>query len=213
MVTIQENTHLTSKLLAEMMENISEDRSAQHPSVTDLIDCLTKTFYNSEMGSALEYTDQTKAFFLIGLGLESALLARRKEQPVYGEKDGIHYHVDSLDDGLIEVKSTRASVKNTEAGMSERWLRQIKSYAVTTGRQHLDVAVVYLIPGEFKVYRVVFEPVELEVHWQWMQHRRDVWNQAKLTQTPPEAFKWNEDWECKGCQYKMICDMKAARGL
>lgn len=210
---IRENQELTSTLLAEMMEGISEDRSAQHPSVTDLIDCLTKTYYNSELGSKLEYTDQTKVYFLVGLGLEGALLTRRKENPVAGQKDGIFYHVDSLDGGLIEVKSTRASVNRTEEKFSDRWLRQTKSYAKATGVSFLDVAVIFLIPGEFKVYRVEYDGIELDVHWEWMKHRRDVWLKAKELKRSPEAFRYNEEYECKGCQYKMICDVKAGQGL
>lgn len=212
MVNIKPNDELANKLLSEMMSDIAEDRSNQ-PSVTTLIDCLTKTFYNQQMGSALEYTDQTKMYFLIGLGLEQALLTRRKEQTTHGVKDGIYFHVDSIDDGLIEVKSTRSSVKNTEANFSTRWLRQTMSYAVALGVTFLDVAVVYLIPAEFKVYRVEFDEIELAMHWAWMETRRDVWNQARETETSPKAFHWNEEWECKGCQYKIVCDMKAGRGL
>ncbi len=212
MVTVRPNDELTSKLLTEMMEGISEDRSAQHPSVTDLIDCLTKTWYNSEVGSALEFTDQTKVFFLVGLGLEEALLTRRKQMPVSGKYEGVFFHVDSLDGGLIEVKSTRASVTKTEGQFPDRWMKQIKSYAVTTGVHFLDVAVVYIIPGEFKVYRVEFDGIELQVHWEWMKHRRDVWLQAKENNQPPEAFKWNEEWECKGCQYKILCELRSSMG-
>jgi hypothetical protein len=131
---------------------------------------------------------------------------------VSGNRDGIFYHVDSLDGGLIEVKSTRASVKRTEEKFSDRWLRQTKSYAVATGVNFLDVAVIYLIPGDFRVYRVEYDGIELDVHWEWMKHRRDVWNKAKEIKKPPEAFRYNEEYECNGCQYKMICDLKASMG-
>jgi hypothetical protein len=216
---VQQNHALTSALLKEMMEHIEDpERVNQHPSVTDLIDCLTKTYYNTEDGGKLEMTDQTKMYFLVGLALESALLPKRKEKPLYGVTDGIHYHVDSQDGDLIELKSTRMSIKNVEEEFSPRWLRQVKGYLYAIGQRAVDIGVIYIIPGDFRVYRVTFTQMELDIHWDWMKKRRDVWNQAKIERQAPKAFAYNDgasrdSWECKSCQYKMICDVRSRMGL
>jgi hypothetical protein len=215
---VTNNDQLASELLSEMMTEIEEDRRAMHPSVTDLIDCLTKTYYNSSV-EKMDFTEQTKIMFLIGLGLERNLLVSRKTEPVYGETDGIHWHVDSIDHGLIEMKSTRANPKKADAGeFSGRWLRQVKSYCVANNVRHVDIAVVYLIQAQFKVYRLEFDQMELDIHWRWMRERRDRWNKAKEENQAPEAFKWNDgeskdSWECRDCQYKIICELKGSLGI
>lgn len=203
---------LEDKLLDEMMEEIEEDRTAMHPSVTDLIDCLTKTYYNAQSARP-PHTKRTKLYFLIGLGLERALLVKRKGEPTYGVTEGIHWHVDSLDEGLIELKSTRANPNKGEDGFSERWLRQIKSYLSAIGQGTVDLAIVYLIQPEFAVYRLTFDQHELDMNWSWMKLRRDVWNRHQEEGTSPKAFTYNEDWECRDCAYKLICETKSRMGL
>lgn len=183
-----------------------------HPSVTDLIGCLTKSYYDTEPTNHLEPNDKTKLFFTIGLGLERNLLVLRKETPIYGETDGIHWHVDSLDGGLIELKSTRANPNKGEGGISDRWQRQIKSYLKANNLREVDIAVIYLIQPEFIVWHITFDQWELDTHWEWMKQRRDVWNEAKATRTPPQAFRWNEEWECKECPYKILCELNSSMG-
>lgn len=209
---VQQNDALANELLDEMMEDDREDRTRMHPSVTDLIGCLTKSYYDMSADRPT-YTDQTKVFFLIGLGLERALLVKRKGKPTYGETDGIHWHVDSLDNGLLELKSTRANPAKGEEGFSERWLKQIKSYLNGIGETVTDLAVVYLIQAQFKVYRLTFETHELKLHHMWMMGRKKIWDEAVKEGVSPKAFSTNEDWECKNCAYKLICETKSRMGL
>jgi hypothetical protein len=211
---IQKNERLADELLDELMEEILEpERKEQHPSVTDLIRCLTQSYYNSRP-DAPDFTKKTKIFFTTGLGLERALLMKRKDVPTYGVTEGIHWHTDSLDHGLVELKSTRMSVKRLEEeGLPGYWLKQIKSYLKSVGMLQVDLAVIYLIPAEFTVYRLTFEQMEIDMHWEWMKERRDEWNRAKESGQAPKAFAWNESWECTDCQYKLVCQMKERAGL
>lgn len=212
-MNVTRNDRLAETLLDEMMKEISEDREGQHPSVTDLIGCLTKSYYDTEETNTLTLNFKTKLFFLIGLGLERNLLVSRKKYPIYGETDGIHWHVDSLDEGLLELKSTRMSPKTIEEGKwSDRWMRQVKSYLRANNLLHVDFAIIFLIQPDFIAYRLTFSQFELDTHWEWMKSRRDVWNQAKATRTPPKAFAWNEEWECKECPYKLLCELKGSMG-
>jgi len=200
-----------------MMEEIKENREGQHPSVTDLIDCLTKTYYDSEPSNHLEINNKTKLYFLIGLGLERSLLVSRKKLPIYGVTEGIHWHVDSLDEGLLELKSTRISPKNAPDNFSQRWMKQVKSYLVANGLKECDLAVIYLVQPEFVVWHLAFDSMELDIHWEWMKRRRDVWNEAKTTRVPPKAYEWNAEggpnsWDCKECSYKIICELNKGMG-
>lgn len=211
-MNVTRNDYLATELLREMMAEIKENRGGQHPSVTDLIGCLTKSYYDTEPDNELEPTDKTKLFFLIGLGLERALLVSRKNVPIYGETEGIHWHVDSLDHGLLELKSTRANPNKGSDGLSARWHKQIKSYLKANNLREVDLAVIYLIQPEFIVWHISYEQWELDIHWDWMQSRRLVWNEAKATKTPPKAFQWNEQWECKDCAYKILCELNSGLG-
>jgi hypothetical protein len=209
---VTKNDQLTHELLDELMQEINEDRSGMHPSVTDLIDCLTKTYYNAQVDRP-GYTFRTKLYFLIGLGLERALLVKRKGEPTYGITDGIHWHVDSVDQGLLELKSTRANPNKGEDGFSGRWLKQVKSYLSALNRRTADLVVIYLIQPELIAYRLTFEQMELDMNWEVMKGRRDVWNRHQELGTSPKAFTYNEEWECKDCVYKLICETKSRMGL
>lgn len=211
-VNVTRNDHLASVLLDEMMEGIAEDRTNMHPSVSDLIGCLTKSYYDTEPDNKLGLNDKTKLYFLIGLGLERVLLIDRKKEPIYGETEGIHWHVDSIDEGLLELKSTRASPAKGPDGFSARWLNQIKGYLSANGIREVDLAIVHLVQPEFVVWHLSFDQWELDMHWDWLKSRRDVWNEAKATKTPPKAFAWNEEWECKECAYKLICTLNKDLG-
>jgi len=204
---MQLNDQLTEDLLDELMEEIDEDRTDMHPSVTDLINCLTKSYFDNLQ--KLPLTTKTKVFFFVGLGLERALLLKRKGIPTYGKTEGIHWHVDSLDHGLLELKSTRAGKKrHLEEDFPWRYMAQVKSYLKATGNTEVDLAVVYLIQADFQVYHLTFTQDEIDDHWFWMQSRKAVWDKAIEDKEAPESFKWNQEWECKDCQYKIICDLR-----
>lgn len=211
---VLENTKLAQDLLKELMDEIDEDRSAMHPSVTDLIYCLTKSWYKAN-GQALEETDKTKLYFVIGLGLERALLVARKVKPVYGEFEGVHYHLDSIDQGLLELKSTRAwpAKEGEEPKFSDSWIRQTQAYCKANGILQCDIAVIYIGKPDFRAYNVTYTQAEVDKNWDWIIKRKAIWESAMATMTVPKAYSTNEDWECKECTYKMVCDVKKRLGL
>ncbi len=211
---IQDNPHLASQLLTEFSQRYSEDRSGQHPSVSDLISCLTKNFYNLQ--SPVQHSDQTKVYFLIGLGLEQAILEQRQVEQKSGQFEGVYYHLDSLDEGWFELKSTRKSPvgrkDGTTQGGAEGYLaggfalKQFLSYAKTQGLLEMDLGIIWLIQGQFNVYHLTFEQAEVDANWTWLSERRDVWNEAVRTGIAPKQYMYNEPWECKApCQYQVLC--------
>lgn len=202
-----ENT-LLDELMAEM-----EDGERQHPSVTDLIYCMTAKFYNMQLGDKKpEVTRKMKLFFTIGIGVEKVLLVKRKMTPIAGEHEGIYYHVDSLDGfntKLMEVKTTRKPVKGFEATASDGWLKQVMAYCKATGETSVEFAIVHLIQAELQCYRVEFTQQEIDDNWEWLQGRKKVWNEALATGGYPQEYLYNEPWECKECVFAAICEMRS----
>lgn len=186
-----------------MLDRLQEDSSRGHPSVSDLIYCLTKSYFN--MYNGVKPDRKTQTMFLVGLATEKALIGE-KIRPTSGIYDGIVYHMDSLDyeDSPLDVKSTR-SKKRTPEDFSTGWHKQLMAYAKIHGTNKFYIAVVYIIPAELEVWEIEYEPEDLETFWEWMQIRRDAWQEAVDIGNPPTPFQYNEDWECKGCPYLMIC--------
>lgn len=210
---VQPNPGLVTELLREFWKDIKlgdEDRINMHPSVTDLIGCLTKSWW--DVRAQLEPDDKAKMFMLIGLGLEKSLLVSHRDGVSKGSKDGVFFHSDSWQGGrLLELKSTRGSKKKYDEGdFPERYLRQIKSYCVEHGVREVDLAVIFVIPAELTVYHIEFSELELHSHWKWVLARKAVWDQAVEENQAPPSFQTNEEWECKGCVYKLICDTRKA---
>jgi len=212
---VSKNDALAAKLLDEMVAEKLEDRTGQHPSVTDLLRCLTQSWWDAHR--KLEHGKKKEVFFLIGIGLERSILAARKQNPTAGETEGIYWHVDDNDDGLIEVKSFRGNIRKVELpdggfALPDYYVEQVKSYCVMLGVSSVDLGIIYIIPAEFEVYHIEFEAMELAFHRRWLHSRRDVWNQAEAIGKAPESYKHNKDWECKDCQYKLLCETRKQGG-
>ena len=199
----QRNEGLEESLLDEMLERNRDERV--QPSVTTLIYCLTKGYYDNTM--KIQPSRKTKLYFVIGLGLESVLVKPKGIQ-AEGERDGIHYHIDSLDyESLFELKSTRQGPKSTPNEFSPAWHKQIKGYlyASDSGTK-ATLAVLHIIQPGIAVWELEYEQGEIDYNWAWLLERKVVWDQAIETNTPPTPFQYNEDWECRECVYKTLCE-------
>jgi CRISPR/Cas system-associated exonuclease Cas4 (RecB family) len=207
----QRDDYLGEQLLTEAWEEF-EDSTREHPSVTDLIYCLTRKYYDVTNPGVVEVSPQTKMMFIIGLGLESVLLTKRRMVFAAGEKYGIHYHIDSLDrDVLVELKTTRMSAKTTPDQFPESWVTQLKSYCYLAETTQAKVAVLHIIPPALNTWEIQFTREELDDHWEWMLKRKRVWDKAVETEIAPAPFVYNLDWECKNCAYKIVCDLQYRR--
>ena len=203
----QRDEGLDLQILSEMMAEI-DDPTRQHPSVTDLIYCLTKSAHDS-WGSKAEPSRQTKLYFTIGLGLEKALLSGRKVEPIAGVFEGIHYHLDSIDnDVLTELKTTRIGVKKTPDEFPQGWLKQIMAYCYVTNRTTAKLVVLHVIQPEIQSWELEFTPEEVASNWNWLRSRRETWEYFRDREEYPTQFTYNEAWECKECVYKLVCDAR-----
>ena len=194
------------------------------PHLTELIYCLTKAYYDRT--APLRVSDKETVMFAIGFGLEQVILRGDDDTaPVSQELDGIWLTPDyvMLTGGGMDLKSTRMypdADGSPKRGFSETWLEQFMGYAYLDTIEAVQyipdqeipysVGIVYLVPAELTAWTLYFSKAELEANWAKLQVRRMVLKAHRRANTVPEPFKWNRDWECKDCRYKMRCDAWAA---
>ena len=204
------NEKMEAQLLQEVFDELfPEDQTRIAPSTTDLIYCLTKSFLNKH--NPTKPDRKTQMFFLLGIAVENGLLRTRKH-PTVGRIDGISFHMDSLDydNHPLDIKSTRMGIKTPE-NFPQGWIKQLMAYSVFHKSTTAAIAVVYLIPAELQYWDFEFEQDELDVFWEWLKLRRDDWNDTAGEGVMPRPFTFNEDYECKNCQYLTICKVTDAR--
>jgi len=185
--------------------------------VTDLIRCLTATYYDKV--DPLPFEDQSVMFFAIGFALEEVMLRNGAEKPQVEEVDGIVMTEDyiSLSGNVgVDLKTTRMRLdKDTGIptyGWPESWIKQFMAYARKRGSLYYSVAVIELIAAKLTCGTFTFTQEELDDNWKYMLERRDIYTDAMFQAEPPESFKYNEDWECKNktstCRYLMRCQQR-----
>lgn len=203
--------HKEDELLEKMLNRSRDERV--HPTLTDLIYCLTKASYVElmEKKDSLKYSRQTSLYFVLGLGLERALLGTDREAPV-GEKDGIQYHLDEMDmDELLELKTTRMKPNDDEPVLTDSWLRQMKGYLYAEGLTEINFCTLHLIQPDIRVWRIRFTEEELEENWNWLLERKMIYEEFRDKNEIPTPYAYNEEWECKGCQFAMQCEAVSLR--
>ena len=213
------NEQLEQELLQEIDESMYDGDRAQ-PSVSGMIYCLTRTWYENhlvlpdEQGRVkVKHNDEQILLFITGLGLEKTVLTGRQVSEA-GETEGIQWHVDhyGLDNKFIEVKSTRGTSSKSD-DISEGWKKQILAYFYVKGINEGDLAILHLMGDyrppfpQFRVWHLDADIGEVNANWAWIKERADIYLGA--TSEPPTPFKYNMDWECKNCNWKGLCDAKS----
>jgi CRISPR/Cas system-associated exonuclease Cas4 (RecB family) len=205
----KENPQLADQLLEELANDI--DRDLPIPTVTELIYCLTKGWFDRK--NPIPRVPKTTCQFAIGVGLGEVLLKGLRTE-VAGNLEGIHYHIDFLmpepDSRLGELKSTRYSVNKPPEQWSTGWHKQLLAYMKARGVLEAVYSALFVIPAEFKTWEVTAEQADVDFNWTWLQARRAVYMNHIHTHTLPTPFAWNEKWECGGCQYRTLCDAEVA---
>lgn len=208
----QEDSKLASNLLHAFYGDIQEYRPDIH--MSDLIYCLTKSFYKKQ-SDALPPTDKTLGYFIIGLGLEKALLAPHEMQ-IRGDIDGVKLSTDALiqmpfHEGYLELKTTRIAPGNFpfkagQLNLPEGWMRQLLGEMKLIGTNTITLAMLHIIASELKCWRITATQEEIDLNWQWIQIRKEVLSEALELDIAPKQFTWNlGSWECDGCEYHLIC--------
>ena len=209
------------------MTNDMYDGDRHQPSVTGMIYCLTKTFYENEM--VLPDSDgrripprskSTQLLFTTGLALEKVLLGDRQVSEG-GEYDGIQWHVDHFNtNDFIEIKTTRARTNKdpNKPYTSDGWIKQILSYCKVKGITEGDLVILHLLGGggspmpDLLAWHFTATQQEIDDNWAWIQRRAIVYYKALLDNEPPKPFQFNMDWECRDCNWLHLCNARKTVG-
>lgn len=224
---VTRNQEAEFQLLTEMHQAMYEPDRHQ-PSVSGMIYCLTKTYYENEMvvpetdGSIPAHRNERQLLlFATGLGLEKVLLAGQQVS-AKGEYQGISWHADHIgsDSSFYEIKSTRKRTPREDETaeldiLSEGWKKQILAYFKVSGLASGKLAVLHLM-GDYKppfpqmrVYEMQASQTEIDDNWAWILSRAALYKGFVETSQPPEPFKYNESWECGNCNWKILCEARS----
>ena len=146
-------------IMREASERFSLTQQREGIHLTDTIYCLRKAYWNQV--SPLPPTKLETLYFLLGLGLQQALLGG--DNPSVAELDGILISPDYWEDGVLgELKTTRMGVKRLEEGLPDGWVKQMKGYAHVLGVSQCFLIVIPIIRPEEVPFVLSFEKEELE---------------------------------------------------
>lgn len=183
--------------------------------VSELIRCLTESYWQKQDEHRLPPTDKTLLYFAIGFALEEVLLKNGDNIDQVSEKmDDIWLSKDYVDlNGIgVDLKSTRMYLLDTgipKHGWSDHWMKQFMSYARLMGKQIYSVAILQLIKPDFVAGTFEFTEQEIEDNWAWILKRKHILETYLALGEPPTPFAYNEPWECKNCVYLPTCMVEA----
>ena len=209
-----DNPLLTHKIINHLADlyNIKQKREGIH--LSSLVYCRTRAFLDYHQ--SIEPTDQEVMLFSLGYGLQDVLTPKDAEAPIF-TKDGVTYSPDMLfslngEDNLVEIKTTRMSEKTLADSLPETWLEYIKGGCFIRAVNTYDLAVL-LMMGNYhppfpllKCETLLFDDDELFDNWGEMLKRKAVLEEAISSNKPPYPFQNCQEWECKNCRYRMVCD-------
>jgi hypothetical protein len=179
--------------------------------VSELIRCLTDSYWEKQDEHKLPPTDKTLLYFSIGFALEEVLLKNGDNEDQVSEKmDDIWLSKDYVDlNGIgLDLKSTRTYLLDSgipKYGWSDHWMKQFMSYARLMGKTLYSVAILQLIKPDFIAGTFEFTEEEIEDNWTWIKRRKFILEHHLERKTPPTPFSYNEKWECKNCRYYATC--------
>jgi hypothetical protein len=205
---IVEDSGLATRILADLAAEMKVEKPLPH--LAELIYCLTRSYL--DRFEPVPLTPREIVLFAVGVGLEKVLLVGHKQQ-VQGECEGIHYSVDCLDSAgrVLELKSTRMAASKFPEGLSEGWRKQILGYMYTQsgpfpGTDEATLAIMHIIGGELTCWRIQATREEVVENWQWLQERRGIYMSLVERERVPSPYRYNMDWECGHCRYRMFCE-------
>lgn len=205
---------LEDELLDDMINSFYEPDRHQ-PSVSGMIQCITRTYWENEvkMDNKPPLSRRETQLFAVGLALERVMLGAR-QRALKGEYDGIQWHVDHIgtDQDFIEFKSTRINmVDDNEPKVSDKWQKQVLAYFKALGLTEGHFVMLHIMGDrkppfpDVRAYRVITTQDEIDANWAWLKQRAISYLTAVQKQIPPTPFEWNEEWECKDCPWYGLC--------
>lgn len=193
------------KIILAASDNYGIQQVREGIHCTDCIYCPRKGYWNKT--EPLPPTQKELLYFLLGLGLQTALLGG--DNPSVAELDGIIISPDYWEGGVLgELKTTRMTEKSIgEKGIPDGWVKQLMAYAYVLGVTQALLIVIPIIRPDIVPYVLTFEQGELVDNWRSISTRGAILQTALLSGQVPNLK--GEEWECRsGCRYKLRCDVK-----
>lgn len=213
----KENPQLADRLLALIAEDMKLDKHLPH--VTELIYCLTRSYY--DRFDYIPLAPKEVVLFSIGVELGKGMLRNHRKE-VDGVLDGIHFSIDFMDpeggdsqDAMMggrlgELKSTRMGLKKLPDDFPVTWMKQLWAYMKCQDSTQAIYSVVYVQPAVMKTWEVTAKQWEVDENWNWLLSRYAIYMDFIGKGETPTPYTYNEDWECRNCRYKLLCEALAS---
>ena len=222
------NDELKARLIKEIKLKLAEDTRDFETEIhlSDLTRCITKSFWQRLIATTQEgvqahadsIDDRSALFMYIGVMGEAVLdeLAPERESRQF---QGITARADWEigEEEFLELKTTRIYVRQENKvktwpskGFPVEWIRRMAGYCWIYETQEWHLGMVLVVGGDIMTYTFKFGAEELIKYWaDFLKPRHEVLRNAIVSKLPPKAYRYNDDWECTVCPFKMFCDFQA----
>lgn len=203
-------------VLAKMLGKYDDRKRWQKdedPHLSELLYCLTSAYWQGRDDQGMiTHSPKTRLRFAIGVALEEIML-RPVGEGQTGTFEGVQYEMDAVteDKHLVEFKSTRMGVKRFTESFPIGYYRQLLGYMKIHGVTKAKFTVIFIIPPELITWEVEVTQEEVDRVWKWVQERKGIREHHMKEGTIPPPFTSNEEYECKDCAFKLLCDIEAAK--
>ena len=219
---VAENPKVTKLITNHLIDmyHLVDRREGIH--ISSLIGCLTRSFFDTSEGK-IDPTPEELQLFALGYALQDVITPKKALTPLI-QLEGITYRPDftikMTKTDFYEIKTTRMSQnKGDNFDFPEAWLEYMKGGCFMSNRNDYDLAVWFLM-GNYKPpfptikgYHFTFDDDELNDNWDYITQRKFIYESCLADGTPPAPYKWNKEYECKNCRYKLVCDTLSMRNL
>ncbi len=206
------NPALDRLILNHLVEKYKLKQPREEIHLSTLIYCLTRSFFDQI--APVEPTDEEVMLWALGYGLQDVLTPAAATTPIF-EEDGIIFRPDmvfELGNFLVELKTTRQSLKRAKEALPETWIEYIMGGCHIRNINQYELSGLYMMgsyaPPFPEIYSetLIFEQEELDDNWSYILGRKKVYETALALNEPPTPFMYCKEWECRNCRYKLQCD-------
>ncbi len=211
------NPELDKLILQHLSDKykLKEKREGIH--LSSLVYCLTRGWY--DLRARIEPTEREILLWALGYGLQEVLTPSNASTPIL-EYEGIIYRPDmlfELNGMLVELKTTRTSIKTATLALPDTWLSYIKGGCKIRDTKKYELAGLYMMGNYAPPFPLLysetleFDNEEIEEQWAHLLVRRDIYRGSISSNIPPKPFTYCYEWECRDCRYRLLCETIAGR--
>lgn len=225
MATFREDRDMAREILTLALHS-DDDRRSGPPHVSQLVQCLRKSWNQRRGTSHAALTEKEMATFLTGKGHHALIQALPlhadyqievpfvdKSIPMQGTKDGVLYIQSQGVRRVVEIKSTRSSSNKTPDDLAH-YVEQLAAYCLNENTPYGTLIVLHLLgdwkdhkPSQLKVWHITFDEKDLELWSRELRRRASI----LLSDVEP-AIGEHQTWECGYCPFSVTKGGRCAGG-